>query len=265
MRAVAAALLGVAVLMWCDGGASSRRLDHLRRTAPGPAGRAAAPERAGGPRRRPGLPGLPAPPEPRTGAAGWRRAGAALLAGAAVALLVGGGAGVVAGAAVALGLDRWLTRAEPAAARRRRERLAAAGPLVAGLVAACLEAGVPLPVAVRAAAQAVGGPAAELLVPSAAALELGAPPASAWAGLEGGSLAALGRQLARSARTGSSPVEELRRWAQDRRAQARVEASSAARSSGARAAAPLGLCFLPAFVLVGVVPLVAGLAAGLLR
>jgi Flp pilus assembly protein TadB len=172
---------------------------------------------------------------------------------------------VGAGAAVAIGLDWWLARAEPVTARRRRERLSAAGPVLADLVAACLEAGVPLPLAVRAAAEAVGGPAAEVLVPSAAALELGAPPAAAWAGTDNGPLAALGAQLARCSRTGSSPVDELRGWALDCRAQARAETSSAARSAGARAAAPLGLCFLPAFVLIGVVPLVAGLAAGLLR
>jgi hypothetical protein len=38
----------------------------------------------------------------------------------------------------------------------------------------------------------------------------------------------------------------------------------AARAVAVRAAAPLGLCFLPAFVLLGVVPTVLGLARGVL-
>jgi hypothetical protein len=36
------------------------------------------------------------------------------------------------------------------------------------------------------------------------------------------------------------------------------------RRAGVLAAAPLGLCFLPAFVLVGVVPVVTGLAGSFL-
>jgi hypothetical protein len=44
-----------------------------------------------------------------------------------------------------------------------------------------------------------------------------------------------------------------------------VAATEAARSAGVRAVAPLGLCFLPAFVLVGVVPTVVGLATAALH
>ena len=39
----------------------------------------------------------------------------------------------------------------------------------------------------------------------------------------------------------------------------------AARVAGVQAVAPLAACFLPAFVLVGVVPVVAGVAGSLLR
>ena len=49
-----------------------------------------------------------------------------------------------------------------------------------------------------------------------------------------------------------------------RGASSRSEAEARARTVGVRAAAPLGLCLLPAFVLVGVVPLVAGTVASLL-
>jgi hypothetical protein len=67
----------------------------------------------------------------------------------------------------------------------------------------------------------------------------------------------LARALAATAARGTSPVPVLNRVAQDARDAARWEAESRARSVGARAAAPLGLCFLPAFVLVGIVPVVA--------
>jgi hypothetical protein len=40
----------------------------------------------------------------------------------------------------------------------------------------------------------------------------------------------------------------------DLRRRRRAAAEQRARSVGVRAAAPLGLCFLPAFVLIGVVP-----------
>jgi pilus assembly protein TadC len=51
-------------------------------------------------------------------------------------------------------------------------------------------------------------------------------------------------------------AEELRR-------DARVRAEAAARSAGVRAVLPLVACFLPAFLLIGVVPVVASLAQSL--
>jgi hypothetical protein len=47
------------------------------------------------------------------------------------------------------------------------------------------------------------------------------------------------------------------------RARARAEVEARAKTVEVRAAAPLGACFLPAFVLLGVVPLVAGLFGSL--
>jgi hypothetical protein len=48
----------------------------------------------------------------------------------------------------------------------------------------------------------------------------------------------------------------LERVARDARDGSRWEGEAKARAVGARAAAPLGLCFLPAFVLVAIVPIV---------
>jgi hypothetical protein len=55
------------------------------------------------------------------------------------------------------------------------------------------------------------------------------------------------------------------RLSDDLRRQVRAEVESRARAVGVKAALPLGTCLLPAFVLVGVVPLVAGSVSVLLR
>ncbi|PSL05416.1 hypothetical protein CLV30_104286 [Haloactinopolyspora alba] len=67
----------------------------------------------------------------------------------------------------------------------------------------------------------------------------------------------MARALVSTMSRGTSPVAALRRTAAEAREAARWAGEAKARSLGARAAAPLGLCFLPAFVLVGVVPMVA--------
>ncbi|MGQ2913044.1 MAG: type II secretion system F family protein, partial [Aeromicrobium sp.] len=54
----------------------------------------------------------------------------------------------------------------------------------------------------------------------------------------------------------AAAAADLRR---DRASQARERA----RAVGVRTAAPLGLCFLPAFFLVGIVPTLIGVASGL--
>ena len=53
------------------------------------------------------------------------------------------------------------------------------------------------------------------------------------------------------------------RLAEELRERTRADVEARARSVSTRAAAPLGVCFLPAFVLLGIVPLVAGLVAQL--
>ena len=55
----------------------------------------------------------------------------------------------------------------------------------------------------------------------------------------------------------------VERLAADLAGRARAETEERARAVGVKAAIPLGVCLLPAFVLVGIVPLVAGLLASL--
>jgi hypothetical protein len=110
----------------------------------------------------------------------------------------------------------------------------------------------------------VGEPWESRLAVSLNALGVGQPPAMVWAALEQDPCgAALGRALARSHATGVPVADAMRHLAQDLREDADLEAHAYARTIEVRAAVPLGVCFLPAFVLLGVVPLVAGVLSGL--
>jgi len=151
---------------------------------------------------------------------------------------------------------------------RRRGRGDAPGTdvaLAADLVAASLAAGVPLMGAVRATGAAVGGEVGALLLEVSHRHAVGADPASAVAGLSAGaSTARLGRALLRATESGMSPVDVLQAAAEAERGRRRSDRVSRARAAGSLAALPLGLFFLPAFVLVAVVPVVVGSLAGVL-
>ncbi|WP_433178475.1 type II secretion system F family protein [Actinoallomurus sp. CA-150999] len=191
--------------------------------------------------------------------------GASVLAGIAFALLLGGPVGWVAGVLVAVGLMRFLARLEPKAARERRGRVVAELPIAIDLLAACLRGGGAWHESVEAVADAVGGPLGTELARVAARIRLGADPAAEWLALaQDPVLAPLGRAAARAASGGAPLAATLARLARDQRRVARVAAAKRARAAGVRAVAPLGLCFLPAFILLGIVPAVAGIAATLL-
>ncbi len=132
------------------------------------------------------------------------------------------------------------------------------------LLAACLRAGLPVPVAVRAVAEGLDAPAGPALQRTAELLALGADPAQAWQpALDCAATARLARAAQRSGRSGTALAESLTRLAATVRAGAREQSEARAQRAGVLIAGPLGLCFLPAFLAVGVVPVVLGLAAGL--
>ncbi|WP_327049134.1 type II secretion system F family protein [Microbispora sp. NBC_01189] len=194
-----------------------------------------------------------------------RGAAVALPVGFALFLLVGGAPGLVAAAAAASGVFIAVRRREPAEVRRRRARMEAELPLAVDLIVACLRAGQPMSGAVETTAAAMPGPVGERLTWVGAQMRLGAAPEDAWAALSAEpSLAALSRAMVRAARSGAPVADLLTRLADDARRTARATASAAARRVGVHAVAPLGLCFLPAFVFLGVIPMVAGLAGQIL-
>lgn len=186
-----------------------------------------------------------------------------VVAGAAVAVLAVQGHGSLAVALAVLAAAGLLPARRRARAVGRDELLLAAQlPAVADLLATALAAGLGPADALRTVVQASGLPARTVLEPVALALELGLDPAVAWAPLvrRGGAAGRLGRAFLRSAATGAPLAATAAALADGERERLRWAAEAAARRAGVRAVGPLAVCFLPAFVLVGVVPLVASVA-----
>jgi pilus assembly protein TadC len=184
------------------------------------------------------------------------RAGA-LLGGAVAAILVGGWTGLATGALLAVCLDPLLRRVEPAATRRQRLREAADLPLAADLLAAALRSGAPTDRAVAAVAEVLAGPLGVRLSAVARTLQLGGDPEEAWAyvaSVTGGDR--LTRAAVRSSASGAALARALSRLADDLRADRALAAEAAARQAGVLIVLPLGLCFLPAFILAGLVPVI---------
>jgi Flp pilus assembly protein TadB len=186
-------------------------------------------------------------------------------AGVGVAVLLGSTAGLLLAPVIGAVVWRWLGTLESRESRRRRAALSQALPLTVDLLAACLAVGASPGAALGQVAAAVEPPMREELAAVAARLRLGADPGTVWDELaHHAELGPLGRSLARAVRTGSSVADAMSRLAEDLRTAGRTEVEGRARAVGVKAAAPLGLCLLPAFVLIGVVPLVAGSVSRLL-
>lgn len=185
--------------------------------------------------------------------------------GVAVALVLGGPVGLVFGVGAGLAARRGIGRLEPGEVRRMRERREAELPLTLDLLAVCLRAGMPLVGALEAVSRALGGPFSADLARVAGLLRLGSPPTTAWADLaEDPDLAAVTRAAGRSAESGSRLATSFERLATERRAALAATGEARARKAGVVAMAPLGLCFLPSFVSLGLVPIVLSLASEVL-
>ena len=106
---------------------------------------------------------------------------------------------------------------------------------------------------------------ADVLLRTAELLALGSDPVQAWApALAEPATAALARGARRSARSGTALAEVADGLARQIRAAAADTAEARAQRAAVLIAGPLGLCFLPAFLCLGMVPVVVGLAGQLL-
>ncbi|GAA1799033.1 hypothetical protein GCM10009795_050630 [Nocardioides hankookensis] len=186
------------------------------------------------------------------------------LAGVAAMVFVSGPVGVPAGAAAAVVTWVAIGRAEPAAVRAARLAVARDLPHVVALFAAALRAGAAPADAIDQVCRALPGPAADRLSGVTARLSLGLDPAQVWSSLtDDPALAGLGRTMARAHASGAPVVPAVERLADELARSGRADSEERARAVGVQAAVPLGLCLLPAFVLIGIVPLVVALLASL--
>jgi pilus assembly protein TadC len=226
---LAAALLAGAVLAVGSGHLCTRnRLLAVLPRPSGPPPRRAAPERG----------------------RGW---GGVVVASLGAAVWLGGLAGMAAGCVVAVVLAAVVRRsAGTSPAPTGVDDL----PLLLELLAAALDAGAPVPLALDAAATALGGPLLESLRALVVRMRLGGDPRAAGDGTPG---AVLVEVLIRAETSGAAVAPALRRLAGDLREEERQRRTAAVRRLEVLVVVPLGLCFLPAFLLVGVVPVVAGL------
>lgn len=152
---------------------------------------------------------------------------------------------------------------ETPAARRRRQRLVDELPGALDLLSAAIAAGLPLRSAVNELVALTDGPLAEDLRAVLTQIDLGRNDADAWRSLrEHPALGPISIDLARSVQSGTMIAATLRRHAVIARRNRRGEQEARARTVGVRSVPPLMLCFVPAFLLISIVPIA---AASILR
>ena len=182
-------------------------------------------------------------------------------------------AAVLLAAALVIADDRWrvLVRAGAVPPARAAEVVdARADPLAVAaaldVFAACLSSGMAVGTAAAATAPTAPRHLSDVLTRASELLALGADAGLAWADPDTRDrhVDALTRLARRSAASGAALAQGVAELAD----QSRQDAGDAARAAGERAsvliAGPLGLCYLPAFVCLGVLPVVMGLAVDVL-
>ena len=136
------------------------------------------------------------------------------------------------------------------------------------VLAACLSSGMAVASAAAATGESAPRALADVLNRAASLLALGAAPATAWSAPQSSPdqrMAALQRLAVRSAASGAALAHGVANLADEARLDAGDEARAAAERASVLIAGPLGLCYLPAFVCLGIVPVIAGLATDVLR
>lgn len=169
-------------------------------------------------------------------------------------MLIGGLAGLIVGMALAPVVGRVVGQLSSTTSRRHEREVLEQLPTALDLMSAALAVGRPPIDAFTMTAHASDAPLGPELRKIAHRLAVSSDHSVVWSGLEGTALSPVARAFIRAETAGipiaavvSTTGEELRRARRSER-----------RSAGARVAvsttAPLGLCFLPSFFLVAVVP-----------
>jgi pilus assembly protein TadC len=137
-------------------------------------------------------------------------------------------------------------------------------PLILDLTAAGLAAGLPLAAALRVATPSRLPWLGARLQQVAGMLRLGADPQQAWSPLASESqLRPLVVIAIRSATSGIRLAASMRELAVEVRADMRAASLARAQRAGVWVIMPLGLCFLPAFICLGIIPVMIGIASSL--
>ncbi|MBO1753059.1 type II secretion system F family protein [Actinotalea sp. BY-33] len=132
--------------------------------------------------------------------------------------------------------------------------------MVLDLLEAACSAGAGIPRALDAVGRAVGGATGTSMRAAGAALVVGARWEEAWHG--GPATRVVAAALRPAWEDGAPPGGGLRATAERVRRERHAAALAGAARLGVRLVLPLGLCHLPAFVLVGLVPVLVSMAAG---
>ncbi|WP_420176842.1 type II secretion system F family protein [Luteococcus sp. OSA5] len=163
---------------------------------------------------------------------------------------------VAVGSMVFVGLGQVVSTAEGRDQARSVQQL----PEVLDLMASALDAGLPLRGAAAEAARIGPQPASAAVAKVTSQVGIGIDEAQAWLALaEDPVWGEVAHDLASSAATGAAAAQVLRGHADDARARRQEAVVKRARTVGVRSVLPLMACFLPAFLLTGVVPIIAGL------
>jgi Flp pilus assembly protein TadB len=160
-------------------------------------------------------------------------------------------------------LGGWATKRavailEPAAVRAERLRLIYLAPEFAELIALCLDSGLPLVDSIKAAGEVVGPPAKRFADETTALLQMGGNAQqsfSSWRQVA--ALSPIAITVESIVDTGASGAKALRRTATRLRRARTSQVRRQVRSVGVRASLPIGLCFLPSFILGAVFPIAA--------
>ena len=134
--------------------------------------------------------------------------------------------------------------------------------VVLDLLGAALGSGAGVPRALEAVGRSVGGVDGAGLARAAAALLLGAGWSQAWDRVPG-RLWPVAAALRPAWVHGAPPGDALRVAGEQLVHEGRARSRTAAARLGVRLVLPLGLCLLPAFVLLGLVPVIVALGSGL--
>ncbi|MDK8669920.1 MULTISPECIES: type II secretion system F family protein [unclassified Corynebacterium] len=133
------------------------------------------------------------------------------------------------------------------------------------LFAACLAAGLSVHGATTAVARTADAQTKDLWETVAALLGVGVPAHSAWGHMKGhAGLADLAQLVIMSGQSGATIAAGCHRICTSLRAEASAHATAQAERAGVFIALPLAVCFLPAFIVLGLAPVVISLGAQLL-